>query len=97
MFVQCPFYGYRWPERRPELIEVGGNECGLELDTWKTCQMEAAGRNVNYACCPVALKWKPILEVARNEIRFQIIGRLDAPTLDERVREVMKAERVDVD
>ena len=78
MFVKCPFYGFRWPPGRPELIEVGGNECGLELDTRQACRMESDGRAVNYNFCPVALRWKPILDVALHDIRFRPADRVDA-------------------
>jgi hypothetical protein len=97
MFVQCPFYGFHWPERHPELIQVGGNACGLELDTGKACQMESSGRDVNYNYCPVALRWKPILDIARREIRFRTTGVADAPSLDDWVRGIMKKGRAGAD
>jgi hypothetical protein len=70
VLVRCPFYGFRWPDKTTDLVQIGGNECGLDLDHNGPCKMEQQGRTVNFDYCEVALQWKPVLETFRNEIRF---------------------------
>ena len=78
-FADCPFYGFRWPDRSDTLVTSGGNECGLEFETGKPCSMEAGGRQVNFHLCPVAASMRPMLESARNHIRFRVT-EADPPT-----------------
>jgi hypothetical protein len=66
----CPFYGFRWPARSATLQHVGGNECGLELETNEICAMEKDGRPVDFFVCPTALGRKPILDAAKHLILF---------------------------
>lgn len=68
--VRCPFYGFRWPEKSSELTPVGGNECGLDMESNGPCAMEAAGRHVNYFACPVAIERKTLLDAAERLISF---------------------------
>jgi hypothetical protein len=74
--VRCPFYGFRWPDNTRDLIQVGGNECGLDVQRNRPCKMEQEGRTVNFDYCDVPVKWKPLLDAFRHQIRFRI---LDAP------------------
>ena len=68
---QCPFYGFRWPERSLQLFQVGGNECGLEWDRQAPCLMEMEGQTVNYYRCPLVLRMKTQFLVARRRIEFR--------------------------
>jgi hypothetical protein len=71
MEARCPFYGYRWPDRTVELTEVGGNECGLDLDENGACRMELENLPVDYGHCLIALEAKPLLDMALQRIRFK--------------------------
>lgn len=66
----CPFYGYRWPEKSPVLQEVGGNECGLDLDVHNPCAMELEERSVDYSACGIALERRAFLQAAKHFICF---------------------------
>ena len=53
-----------------ELIQIGGNECGLDLDVNGPCTMEAAGLVPDFSRCDVPqFKWV-FLSVAADRIRF---------------------------
>jgi len=67
---RCPFYGFRCPDKTTGLTEVGGKECGLELDAHGSCLMEMTGKIVDYVSCPVALHYRNVAEIAAPTICF---------------------------
>ena len=67
---QCPFYGFRWPERSLQLCHVGGNECGLEWVRQAPCLMEMEGQAVNYYRCPLVVSMTGQLSAVRGRIGF---------------------------
>jgi hypothetical protein len=72
--ARCPFYGFRWPDHTSDLIQVGGHECGLDLQCNGRCKMEREGRTVNFDYCEVPLHYKPLIEAFRDRIRFRLKG-----------------------
>jgi hypothetical protein len=76
MGARCPFYGFRWPDRTARLIQVGGNECGLDFDASGPCRMEQEGRTVCMHYCDVATRAKPFIDVLMHRIR---VYPVDAP------------------
>jgi len=68
--ARCPFYGFRWPERSADVIAVGGNECGLDVDNNGPCRMEAAGLAVDFCGCRTAGVARPFLSIGAARIRF---------------------------
>src|SRR6185369_2452016 len=67
---RCPVYGFRWPARNLNLVAVGGNECGLDLDINGPCQMELAGRAADFSRCETAFAANNFLSIASHRIRF---------------------------
>ena len=67
---KCPFYGFRWPERKTDLIEVGGNECALDFDNQGPCKMASHGYEADFSCCDTALKARFFLAAIADRIRF---------------------------
>ena len=67
---RCPFYGFRWPERRTELIRIGGNECGLDFDNNRPCKMETSGRAVDFSRCEVVAGKRVFLSLISDRLRF---------------------------
>lgn len=67
---RCPFYGFRWPDRKSALIQVGGAECGLDFEGRGACKMEAAGWNVDFYRCEVAQAAQVVLGVAGHLVQF---------------------------
>ena len=67
---KCPYYGFRWPKRSLQLIQVGGNECGLDLDVNGPCRMEAVGLTPDFRVCQFAEFARIFLSVAADEVRF---------------------------
>ena len=67
---KCPFYGFRWPERRSELVDVGGHECGLDFDEQGACRIAAEGGEIDFQHCKTAARAKPFLSVIANRVRF---------------------------
>jgi hypothetical protein len=74
VYKRCPFYGFRWPERKPGLVHVGGSECGLDVEKNGPCQMERQGRQVDFWRCEVAHAARNYLEVGADRIRFNPPG-----------------------
>lgn len=66
----CPFYGFRWPDRQPKLVYVGGGECGLDIDGNGPCRMETSGMPVNFCRCEVANAARLYLVAGADRIRF---------------------------
>jgi len=67
---RCPFYGFRWPDRTTDLVDVGGNECGLDLDLCGPCKMELQNCAPDYRYCETVSAAKAFLSVATSRIRF---------------------------
>lgn len=70
MRARCPFYGFRWPDRKTQLVETGGNECGLDLDVNGACRMEESGRTVNFDFCEQAWRAEAVIAAASRLICF---------------------------
>jgi hypothetical protein len=89
MRPRCPFYGFRWtPTVNPPVhYEIGGSECGLDVEVHKPCRMHAGRETVNYDACALGLQWKPLLA---NQLSFRPQGRHDRPSLEEWTAEVMR-------
>ena len=68
--VRCPFYGFAWPEKTSRLRHVAGNRCGLALDRFEPCAMEAAGREVDMEECPTAARLAYFVRSAGPVIAF---------------------------
>ena len=67
---RCPFYGFRWPDRKMDLVQMGGNECGLDFDINGPCKMETCGLTPDARACQVAEFARAFLSVAENRMRF---------------------------
>lgn len=70
MLKRCPFYGFRWPERSANLVQVGGSECGLDLEGNGSCKMEALGFETNFHRCEIAAGLRVFLLLAAHRTRF---------------------------
>lgn len=86
---KCPFYGFRWPERRPDLIAVGGNECGIDVDRNGPCRMEAKGCAANYSYCEAAADARVYLTLGSDRIRFFPSGLAEGVPLEAWTNQVM--------
>lgn len=86
---RCPFYGFRWPARQSRLVQIGGNECGLDIEENGPCRMEAAGLEVNYVLCDVANAAQMYLELGADRIRFRAGGSSEEISLEEWTDQVM--------
>jgi hypothetical protein len=89
VFKRCPFYGFRWPERQAKLVHVGGNECGLDVETNGACKMEAAAQQVDFWHCEVAHAARVYLEAGSDRIRFYPPGAPNGIGLELWTDEVM--------
>jgi hypothetical protein len=67
---RCPFYGFRWPARSSNLLEVGTAECGLDLDEHGLCWMETEQRPVDFERCTRRSEWKHLIDAGKKYIRF---------------------------
>lgn len=66
----CAFYGFRWPERTTNLVEVGGDACGLDLEQERPCELVSQGKVPDFRHCEIAAKAKPFLHIIGSRIRF---------------------------
>lgn len=71
---RCPFYGFHWPARSTDLIEVGAAECGLDLDGHGLCRMETEQNPVDFERCGRRAEWKNLIEAGKRYIRFHGAG-----------------------
>jgi hypothetical protein len=67
---RCPFYGFRWPARSSNLLEVGTAECALDLDGHGPCRMETEQRLVDFERCARRSEWKNLIDAGKKYIRF---------------------------
>jgi hypothetical protein len=86
---RCPFYGFRWPDRQSKLVQIGGNECGLDIEGNGPCKMEAEGREVNFCLCEVADAARMYLELGGHRIRFCSADSSEEIALEEWTDQVM--------
>lgn len=70
MTSRCPFYGYRWPDRQMSLVQVNGNECGLDFDLNGPCKMEICEVIPDIRTCQFADFARVFLAFAQDRIRF---------------------------
>jgi len=89
MAKRCPFYGFRWPERKSDLFEVGGSECGLDIDRNGACRMELEGSAVDFRRCEVAAAATLYLELGSGRIGFYPSGANRSVPLPEWTRRVL--------
>ena len=67
---KCRFYGKNG--MFGQLVEQGGNECGLIVSSYSPCRMLMAGRRVDETCCPL------VKQVAALAARFPAVDLSDA-------------------
>ncbi|HWB83333.1 MAG TPA: hypothetical protein VG675_04280 [Bryobacteraceae bacterium] len=67
---RCPFHGFHWPESGSDLIDSGGDECGLDLDHHGACRMETEHQAADFDRCEVARQARNFLQAGRRHIRF---------------------------
>jgi hypothetical protein len=73
----CPFYGFRWPERTTHLFLVSGNECALDFTENGPCRMESQGCKPDVRRCETAANAKAFLTLVADRILFIDKGRSD--------------------
>ena len=67
---RCPFYGFHWPARSTNLMEMGTAECGLDLDGHGLCRMEMEQRPVDFESCGRRSECQNLIEAGKRHIRF---------------------------
>ena len=92
---KCPFYGFRWPDRKADLIDVGGNECGLDLDNNGACTMESQGCAADFSRCEAAASIKIFLWFGSgsSRIRFFPSGSAVGIAFEDWTNQVMRRSR----
>lgn len=48
---RCPFYGMHALPEFGTLLTQGGNQCGLIIESYSPCRMEAAGLEIDFETC----------------------------------------------
>src|ERR1051326_7514907 len=89
---KCPFFGFRWPDRTSDLYQIGGSECGLDLDNNGPCRMELEGCEIDFDHCPTADAARWFLAAAEDRIRFYPSGTEQGIPLDDWTDRVMRSE-----
>jgi len=87
---KCPFYGVRWPEHTTNLIDVGGEECGLDFDGHGPCSMGQQGELPDIRFCPIAERAKNFLALIADRVRVISLQRSDALSYEAWKDQVMR-------